>query len=156
MFITVDSNPSYRREWRQRISAWFVDLENGGGTRTTPEENIKEGHSEPKKGRSAPPVVVTPGTSRRLHRLKDPHLRTDGALINNGQLLATLPEGDVPSEPEVSPPVDPTRKVPYKRVYADRKPSVQLNTDVVGAMETIEGKTPGLYSYRIRSFKVHM
>lgn len=48
--------------------------------------------------------------------------------------LATLPEGETGQEEGVIPPVST-----YQRVYRDRRPSVKLNTDIVGAMEAIEG-----------------
>lgn len=36
----------------------------------------------------------------------------------------------------------------YQRVYPDRKPSLTVNTDVVGAMEAIESMT-GLISFSV-------
>jgi hypothetical protein len=96
------------REWRERIAAWFVDLENGGSA------EIPQ--------RRPPP--------RRFQRLNldsvDPSSRG----------LATLPEGDMGQEDNNS--VTPLST--YQRVYPDRRPSLKLNTDVVGAMEAIEGK----------------
>ena len=97
----------YYREWRERITAWFVDLENGGS-------------GEIPKRRPPP---------RRFQRRFGLEARGDS--VSRG--LATLPEGEASQEDE-NPPVNT-----YQRVYQDRKPSLKLNTDVVSAMEAIEG-----------------
>ncbi|ODN02594.1 FH2 domain-containing protein 1 [Orchesella cincta] len=93
------------REWRERIAAWFVDLENGGSGDT------------PK--RRSPP-------RRFVRRFGEPR----EVVVGGSRGLATLPEG----MHEEHEPVFST----YQRVYADRRPSLKLNTDVVSAMEAIE------------------
>ncbi|XP_021954414.1 FH2 domain-containing protein 1 isoform X2 [Folsomia candida] len=95
------------REWRERIAAWFVDLENGGSA------EIPQ--------RRPPP-----------RRLQQRRLNLD-SVDPASRGLATLPEGEMGQEDNSVPPLHV-----YQRVYPDRRPSVKLNTDVVGAMEAIE------------------
>lgn len=104
----ASSTKSPSREWRERIAAWFVDLENGGSG------------SEPK--RRAPP-------RRFIRRFGEPR-----EVVASSRGLATLPEGNGPEEASHEPVFST-----YQRVYPDRRPSLKLNTDVVGAMEAIEG-----------------
>lgn len=99
---------STTREWRERIAAWFVDLENGGSGEI------------PKK---------RPPPRRFIRRFGEPR-----EVVVGSRGLATLPEGT--GAEEAHEPVFST----YQRVYPDRRPSLKLNTDVVGAMEAIEGK----------------
>ncbi|CAL8104840.1 unnamed protein product [Orchesella dallaii] len=100
----TEETKSPSREWRERIAAWFVDLENGGS-------------GEMPKRRSPP--------RRFVRRFGEPR-----EVVVGGRGLATLPEGTH----EEHEPVFST----YQRVYADRRPSLKLNTDVVSAMEAIE------------------
>src|SRR4051812_36835623 len=69
------------REWRDRISAWFVDLENGGENQRRP-----------------PP-------RRFQHRL---HL---DSVDPSSRGLATLPEGETGQEDSVIPPVSNYQRV---------------------------------------------
>jgi len=48
--------------------------------------------------------------------------------------LATLPEGEMGQEDSLA------AMTTYQRVYPDRRSSLKLNTDVVSAMEAIEGQ----------------
>lgn len=154
--VTIYAMFSYR-EWRERITAWFVDLENGG--------------SGEKPKRRPPP--------RRFQS----RLIGDSDMNNRG--LATLPEVETnPEDQQVQQPPTSQQPVPsvskpatdtsstlakgsaaptsatvssstYQRVYPDRRPSLKVNTDVVSAMEAIEGmlNSPNFFGYLFLIYK---
>ncbi|CAG7729172.1 unnamed protein product, partial [Allacma fusca] len=81
---TKHENPT--REWRERIAAWFVDLENGNG--------------ESQKRRPPP---------RRFQRRLGVETRGD----SGSRSLATLPEGDIGQEDGVTAPLPSTYQRVY-------------------------------------------